>query len=442
MPDLPFSRGLNAQDGALACALQYSVDYSGVDATRQLGAVLGPCEVQQITPPSRLVPPVSLVVYADLVLVVFGSTQSFVQWVGNVLGSSQSPSPGIPGSVSAYFALVAQTQYALFSDSLQSLAATRRVTFVGFSLGAATALLCRNLYGGPATVWALGPPRAGDPAWALAYPSADVIGVGYDGDRVPSVPPVTWAGNGVYSGTIPVPPLVTYSHPVPGVTLFADGHTETGYQSYPLADVLLWVSQNVWRQSHYMPVYAAAFRRQLPDQIPEGYGGYMNASSFDLAASATWPNYFWPWVPVSVPAENLVEVSSVAAICTQFTMMFRNRSGPPQGWSEVWYMTQTTAQGCENAWTGASIKGVNLLGLRTSLLSSSCELFAYRSSVVRGNPGDAKSSLLKRPVPAMQGTVPSTDISPTSLVFLGSTVTARRQSFLRGISDTWRRITN
>lgn len=134
----------------------------------------------------------------DSVYIVIEGTRSWPQWIGNVLGSLQEPVPGFPGSVHVYFALNAIAAYSAIRDQVASVASGRRIVGIGHSLGGAVvqlvSLRLATEFNRPLRCVTFGSPRVGDPVYASSWQPGELIRVVHEGDPVPHVPPVRWAG--------------------------------------------------------------------------------------------------------------------------------------------------------------------------------------------------------------------------------------------------------
>lgn len=435
MSDQPFFRGENQMDWLFAVSLQSAVDWSSDAVVQEVADALGFEGMITYTFPNvpglgKPYPGVALVSCTDYLFVVSQSTKGTLQWLGNLLGSTSGPAPFITGSVASYFGLAASNQYGTIRQAVLDNIGSKRLVFIGFSLGASTAALMKEMFEndagltGAAVVF--GCPRTGLANYVDNYPTENFFRLQCVNDPVASVPPIPWAGTGFYNVWTPFPPFVTYVSQVPSYRLSFPGNVDPGDFVQPIEDVILSFDSSLYEQFHNQRTYAGILRFNLPSQLEDGFQGYPKASKLDPANRIVfeWSPLGWTFGEESSVA-NLEGVN----MPVQGVMYFRNSQGVPLGFSEPMYFA-----------TGdpASLSGVmdGIVSQRQKFLSKSCEIFAQRVSIV----GGPRQSFLTKYIVPKPGLVGKNDdkIEPAITYFGYSTSRLHKRLFhFRGIADTW-----
>jgi hypothetical protein len=435
MPDVPFFRGENRMDWLYAVMLQTAVDYFDLGYIQTVANILNPSVVHLVTMPSGLIPRCAVVVSDGYVFVVSASTKGFSQWLANVLGSAASSVPPAGGEVSLYFGNVALAQLTAVAPIVQASLPGRQLVLIGFSLGGASCEIMKDMFARRFSISSacvsFGNPRAGTTSFVAGYDSSNYAGFGMVNDPVPSVPPILWTSLGIYNGTVPLPPLVLYSHVTQGNTLTLDGSIQPGYSTMPLTDVLASLADGTAVKFHIQDVYARAIRTQgIPDSIPAAYQGYTNANQLDSIAGEL---FYWADVPWAWPHGGTILPPAPKGVVTmpcQFAIYIRDTGGVPAGFQETYYINNDDPSAVIDAMT-ASPTGTDPVSLRQAFLSNSCAIYAIRASFV-GSP--KKSRLIKFPTVKV-GLLSNTDQIRTALAYFGYSpgYTVKRQFHFRGI---------
>jgi len=286
------------------------------------------------------------------VFVSIAVTQGWQQWVLNVLGSVQVPAPSLSGFVSAWFNFAAATIFGVINPIVSPSLATKRLVFMGHSLGGAIAQILTNLYWNRATAgitcYTLGSPRVGDPLWAVNFEQF-IFRCEDTDDAIVAVPPVEWGGIAIIPGMPGPTTPYFWAHHGTAQTLDADGGLTAGSNPPPLTSVF---SQFAKRDtpSHYVQVYAERLRVGLPQQLTPGNTGYQSPSQFDAVFQAIAPASF-PFLPPTLEG---------ASDMNRFTLFFN--IGTRAGYTEDFWADQSSVN-----WT--SIVG-DYLDARLALCAS------------------------------------------------------------------------
>jgi hypothetical protein len=431
----PYDGSTSRLDALHNVLLQRAVDVGDGDLIKRAGSLIGGGVPHQSSDPAGVYPPLCTWVYPHYCICALGSTQSPVQWVADFLGSGVGAVPGFSDPVCIFFGAAALDAWKRGAAVIRAAAPGRQMVWAGHSLGGAAALLARQLQrdqdGTDSIAIVTGCPRPGSAAWASSYPAAGVIEIGFDGDPIPSVPPSPWASLGGYVGWIPFPPTIPVAHPTDGFTLLTGGNINTGYTLMGVPELVTAWDFSAYESAHNWYTYASSLRRQLPDPLADGYGGYAGAGSIDDLARDLFPGRYWPWGP----SQGKLEVSGMG---TQMVLGLSLNGTEQRAWDEVYYHTQDNVADTMSAWTtpvqstGGSLS--SLLAKRLKLLSKSCSLYYMRASHV----GTPKQSVLDRTIRAGQAAI-ETDTPEVGVVYRISTPAqgVHREVHLRGIPDAW-----
>ncbi len=203
-------------------------------------------------------------------------TQSPLQLVGELAASTLVPFDGLPGRVSAYFAV---DLLFVLQGILATVNPAYPTVFVGHSLGGATAellasYLSNTLGKSVQAVYTLGAPCPGDAAFASTL-GMPVLRLEAAGDIVPSVPQPL----GVFlSAVLHVPSNPDwsfYTQAGSAFTLAADGSIAAGHTQLTPAQILgIVLAGEV--STHYVQSYIQrlALNSQAPGNLVPGANGY------------------------------------------------------------------------------------------------------------------------------------------------------------------------
>lgn len=430
MPDL-FFRGFNRLDWLYSLMLQSSFDWDSDALTEQVAAQLGFVSLARHDLGPAL-PPVGVVVTSDYVFVLCGSTHNVYQWLGNVLGSAGGPAPFVTGGVSLYFYGVALAHYLAVRSEVLAAVPGRRLVIAGFSLGAASATILKEIFLGnhglASAVFASSSPRVGLTDFAASYPADNFNRFQYRLDPVPGVPPTIWAGRGIHSGWTPFPPLVTYAHVQPGWTLDTPNVVNSGDDIPSFTSIVLDFNLGTYRQYHDQGLYAKILRGGLPNTLTDGQDGYATASQLDDLAAQVFGWTVWPW-----STGNFFGGSSVADL-VQMSVYIRDLNGL-KGYQEIYYFNTNDPAAIFAAVGSPSFQ--SQLSARTAFMSGSCEIYALRCSAVSPAP---KQSLLQKFNPTYPGQISAaeTEMDNCMTFFLYSATRAfKRQIHYGAIPSTY-----
>jgi hypothetical protein len=433
MPDVPFFRGQNRMDWLVATLLQTACDYGTNEQITAVGEIVGPTTVTRFGGTLTLYPPVTVVVAGTYVFLVSSSTKGAIQWVGNVLASSAVSSPSGNGTVSAYFGFVASAQLAAALPTVQANLGGRLLVLVGFSLGAASMTIVKDVlarqYGIDSSCIAIATPRPGTTTFANDYPTDNFSGFAVVNDVVPSVPPSTWTGLGLCNAWTPFPPFVTYTHVTAGNTLLLDGTLSPGYSLQSVTDVVLGINTGLWASYHNQPLYARLLRQQLPYVLGADYEGFAGSASLDNVAAdvLSFALQTWPWATLQPSL-----VMGDSSMTVQLAIYIRDVN-VPLGFQEVYYFPGSDPNTIFQAMSPGT--SGNLSVLRQNFLSKSCQIYAYRASLV----GPPRTSYLYKFAIPLTGKLEVTENIQDSLIYLGynNNHTVKRQFHFRGVSNLW-----
>lgn len=332
----PFLRGPNAADFFVAMQLQKAVDYAEYSRCPEIFAAIEEAGVTPFESGSDFLPDVAVMVSPSYVVLICQGTDNKQEWIGNVFGSFQAPLTGVPGNVSKFFGLCAQSTFNLTKSFISSFLPGRSFILIGFSLGAASvtiaSILFRNAGFPPAGIFAMASPRCGDPVFAAAVQGQNFNRISIPGDPVPGVPPTTWSAVGLYQGATPVPTLCTYAHALPGYTLLSVGNINPGDPDLGIEETfgnLVQGKPGLW---HHWDTYARCLRRGMPFTLTTDNTGFANPSVLDPIAADqfTYQGIGWPW---SVPPEEQADFTPLigGSGLKRATLFFEQGT---YGWSE------------------------------------------------------------------------------------------------------------
>lgn len=309
-----------------------------------------------------------------MVLFCVCGTENFLQALLNVLGSVQvDVGPGV-GKVAAYFADVAAQYFAASDAIIAPLLPTRRLIFLGHSLGGATVQILARKWGPQALstrTIVYGCPRVGNADFA-AGAGPTTTRVENTIDPIVSLPPKTWLGVGS-PWYFPTPFLASYDHALGEVkTVYADGGITT-------------TENHVSVESAFQQVVAGGF---------ESHGIEEYLRRLDLASAQVVPGTTFADPEFLAASEDLLLETNGPnlgrgevrmANLTQGIMYFRSRE-QTQGWSESWYAVSDPASMIEAM--------RSLITKRAKFLTSTAEIFMMRASIVE--PGVPRFSIPER----------------------------------------------
>lgn len=228
-------------------------------------------------------PSVVVSITPSYVFVGIQGTQTFGQWVLNVLGSAQvDVAPGY-GAIAFVFGQQAGAVFAKVDPVIRSAIRSRRLVFTGHSLGGAIAQVLAVTYvklGFTNTAaFVFGSPRVGDEIFAsiidpFTYRAEN------QGDPIIGLPPTTWCKVGASWPGDPPPPFCTYA--AGGVCYTADisGNLTFGSSPPPTETIVedFFTGNMIY---HYAQEYTRRLRIGLT-QADFLSAGYANASGPDL----------------------------------------------------------------------------------------------------------------------------------------------------------------
>jgi len=432
MADERFFRGVNRMDWLYAVLLQNTCDWRPEEQIVDVANQFGYLESRKFTQPTDFQgPPIHVIVCTDYVFVVSSSTQTFTQWIGNVLASGQNDVTGVTGRTQTYFGSVALGQYSGYIDYLLQHVSGRRVVFIGFSLGGASVTIQQAMLlqreGISSACVAFGSPRPGDPVFAGAFPTENFQRFQQNNDPVAGLPPPKWGSVGYHFGWIPYGELVDFVHIQPGSTLYLPNEIRSGDQIPPPVDVALAFDYGLFQKFHNQDLYARILRKGLPERIHDGDEGYPLASRFDALSKASFFSPFWGVTEAEEPVEEGLSM-------IQASIYFRVKNDSHLGWQEVYYFSGTDPVVVFNRFNPGSTADV--FGKRTAFLTKDCEIYAFRCS----NVGDPRTSALKKFTSPVVGAVNNqmVDVEDAIAFFaFNNTRTVKRQMHYRGIPELY-----
>lgn len=433
MPDVPFFRGKNRLDALFGLTIQNCFDWGYQDNLVQACGQWGYAGDVKWTFQLDGLPPVGIVTCTDYMFVLFGSTQSVLQWLGNLLGARARTFPDGPGLVHSYFFSAAEKSYNTFRSYLIANKGSRKVVLVGFSLGSAIATICKYLLlardGMHTSCLAFGSPRCGDPTWEESYPHDDFVRFSMNNDPVPSLPPETWSEEGKFIGWVFYGPPVSYKHVAPGYTLYLPNEIRDGDQLPDTNEVIRDFNLGLFRNFHNQDIYCRILRNGLPNPLSVPMDGQPQPTLIDSADQVALP----PW-PFGQSTGGNFDFTLEGPNMIRALLAFRLRNGTGLGWQEDYYFNGSTPQDVLNIFQPES-PGV-FLNKRTAFLTSDCEIYAMSVNVI-GTP--RKGRLVKLPTPAVGTVSNDTPDVVDCITYFGYTADDlhRRQFHFRGLAKTW-----
>jgi pimeloyl-ACP methyl ester carboxylesterase len=396
----------------LAAVLMCAADNKDTGSMLKAIQAYAPASVTEFpeTPPY----PQSYVIKTEFdVIVVVAGTQKAITWVYNVLGSSQGPNPGVPGSVDVWFYSAAVTLTNRMQADILAGLGGRTITYIGHSLGGAIVQIMYQLLLGQipslSQVFTFGCPRVGDPVFAAAFGINRLFRVENLDDPIPSLPPVLWAAVGSHYPIPGLPPIAVYTNGGVGKTLNYQGYLQDA--ETPLATVAIVNALNGTQ-----PVVAhssAEYVRRLGLQLPVFDSG--EGADFEVVnAAITTTVDPSDWRSLSMP-NPLVGTSKVE--------VFYSFQG--DGFSEVWYSNQTPQNLVQTiipqyvlTRLTLATQGVQALYARVSIVGKPRQVlfwapgFAYTPAMlgqIKGGTSGSAQSLVPK---AYMGTYNGFDVQP------------------------------
>lgn len=428
-----FFRGMDRADALFCVLLSNASTWNRPDEVRDLAAQFGYVGHQRYSFAGSLIPAVWVIITDEFVFVVSDGTDSYIQHLGNVLGAKGIVSKDLQGKVNSYFALAAQSQYAAYIDYMLDNKGTRKVVFVGFSLGAAAVTMERQLLqareGVSSSLFAIASPRPGDATFAASVPILNTQRFQAYGDIVPSLAPSTWSEEGAFIGWVFYGTPIEYRHVVPGWTLYQPFEIRNGDQLQDPNDVIRAWNLNLWLGYHNQEYYAQILRRGLPTPIASVGGDFDEAENLDLDAGQLYPD--WPWTQ---PPSLSVPSSSGALMNANVTLCFRLANGTGLGFQEDYIISAADLPTAQALFTPSS--PTSIMNKRFLFMSNSIEYYALRVSEF----GASRVGMLKKFASPSRGSLayPVADIEDC-ISYFGYTAdnAHKRQFHFRGCPDTW-----
>lgn len=431
MADIPFFRGENRMDMLYALLLQTACDWRSPEQVVRVANVWGHVRSRVFSFDADIAPEVWVIVCNDYVFVVSASTHSALQWYLNVLGSGQSSIAGVEGRTQAYFGSVANAHFREYRDFLLQNVQGRKVVFFGFSLGAASVTIEKAILEGregiDSACFAFGCPRVGNERFCALYPVQDYLRFNYFEDVIQSLPPPEWSETGVHNGWVPYNRMVEYDWPQPGFHLKLPDQIIEGDKAPSTSQVIIGLDRNLYLTWHSQDLYARILRAGLPKELPNGYEGYPLASQIDdLAYNVFFSGFFGAPSPTfSSPPKGDKLIQAVIYI--------RDKT-VPLGFQETYMFNGSNPDDVFDYFNPAS--PAVAFSKRLAFLSSSCEIYAFRCSVV-GGPRKSHPYKFANPLP---GAVSATmaDIED-SICYFGFSANRdfKRQFHYRGVPATY-----
>ncbi len=361
---------------------------------------------------------------AEFVIVAISGTETLLHWALNVLGSLQTAAPPVPGKVSTYWATAAFQVAVAIGPAITAALPSRRLVLLGHSSGGAIvqilASLWSDLAGNGTTVYTYGAPRVGDPAFADAVGGV-VHRVENTDDPIPSLPPETWAGLGspwTWPGGLE---SATYQHAGSAQTLHDDGTLTDGGNGVTI-EAAFSALQSQEAPTHEIQEYRRRLELAFQDTTP--------TVEFEDPPALDAVDKF-----LSLPEQNFFLGDQGMALC-QGVLFFRT-SEEAQGWGESWFADTNVPAMLTTLST--------LLQPRAAFLAATCQIHAYRASIV--DPSQPKRSRAVRLTPPVQGsqTFATADGSRQTNETMdaidyqinSTAVAARKIASFRGIPDNW-----
>lgn len=436
---IPFFRGQNYTDWLVALMIQSAVEQEDNQKVILAASIIGSAGVEFFLHGTDKFPTVAIVDTNDYLFVVSGGTKSTWQWIGNLLGSASSNWDGITGRVPAYFGLTATLNFVGLYDRVKQRIGSRKLVFIGFSLGAATTTILKQMFEnfglkGAAGI-AFACPRVGDGDFIAAFPSDNYSNFQVFPDPVPSVPPAIWSAIGVFVAYKPIGPLVFWQTVTPAYYLDQGDNLHYGQWTTNILDVFARVLNGKAIAVHNQPAYALKLREKLPFLLPLRWEGFAHGDQIDdVAPRVLYPEPEWIWT--SVPRFHFS--GGGPGMGSQIGIFIRDTSRQ-LGFEEVYYSSAIASSPLFNA------VGTSLVPARQKMLATpspavprtGCEIYAWRLS----NVGGPRKSYLMRPGAPLVGTYPYTQGMATveqCVSYLGFDVDGlvKRQFHFRGVDSS------
>lgn len=348
MSDVWF-RGPYRLDMLTAAVLTSSASWDRPDLAQQAMGAVEPGSVTTYSPGSPWTQRVYVIVSPSFVVVVIPGTETWQQFIGDVLGSVQASQPPIPGQVALYWGQLGQRVWGEIGAQVAAALPGRRLVLMGHSLGGAVAqvvaaLAARQL-GTDLRVFVLGCPRVGNPAFASSFGPSQVWRVATTYDPVAEVPPPLWGGLSLPLPWPGPPVAVIYQHAGNGYALDAAGTLSVQGAGLPLGSVAALLISGDASTRHSIDTYAGRLRAQLaPGNFIPGAVGYTDPRALDRVLLALQGLAgVGMGLPAAPPPPIFVQQDSErgnGSMSTwRLTYMFKSKE---YGWSESYYVDGET----------------------------------------------------------------------------------------------------
>jgi hypothetical protein len=351
----PWFRGPDRRDGfaaAVAIASAYALDWEA--ALEAIGYVDN-FELGDEIDPSDVYPPGAYFVGERFVVIVLAGITTPSEIIAAVTTTNQVVTPGITGKVASNWSLLAQGLWGRWGVRLGNDTLSRKLVFLGHSLGGATVTTLAALFqffhpDRQFVVHTFGAPRPGNAEFAASIESSVVRWVN-EGDPVPEIPPQLWNGIGSHFPQPGPPPFAFWAQPDLGWTITADGSINPVATQLGFAEVVVKIVSNDL-SDHYIQTSATRLQLHLTlDDLIEPAASYHNGSF--LLQRYEFLTY--------TQGAAMADYSQLA-----FTFTGKVPTGAV-GWEEIWWTNRTSA-------TGNGQAMYDLAKLRTQFLFGSATL--------------------------------------------------------------------
>lgn len=420
MAETPFFRLNNRNDWIFVANAQTSLANDDFAALEEAFGALGPGVVSHRRQIGGA-PDVYVYVSDTYVIVLIQGTEGIPQLLAQVLGSGQVISFAFPGHVNGAQRFWAANIVQDLDTFITPLLPTRKVVFMGFSLGGAIAQLLGSHYKASApeglSILALGAPRAGDNLF-VSNIQGQTQRIAMPGDPIPSLPPADWSGLG---SAYPVPGVLPpdhYARAGQGYVLDVNGTIGQGEVDIPTSQIVsMLVSGNQGSHSSIQYLSALLNQSDLPKQVP-GDQGYVDPPALyestrvnlGLPLSGRFPKGVFP----------------MASDLVQGTLYFRDLN-LSEGWSEqVYYVGDVP---------GMLSLLATQMPKRAMFLSQNIEIHARRAAIVGGTKL-SKTEKLASPTRG-QYAEDTNEAGDAILYLLRTASNPRRIATFRGLPDSW-----